>query len=135
MEIKHTADSITKFLLKEYNVGLIALTALLWAFSYYFGYWNKNFDMFSTLEGYIVAFSLVSIVVGVLGQEKWQKLIKLGVITKVVAVFALVTSKSIVVSPLGVWVLSPVSIFCFFVLVKNIWIESGRKLHKGTGSK
>jgi hypothetical protein len=121
---KCTNTIITSILALPYNVGLIILTTLLWSFCCYFGFWNTNFDMLSTVEGYIAGFGLVSILIGALGHARWHRLIRLGVITEVAAIFALVASKSLVISALGVWILSPISMFCFFMTLKNIWIES-----------
>jgi len=124
---KHIEIITTNLLVMQYNVGLVILTALLWSLCFYFGYWDKNFDMLSTIESYIVGLSLVSILIGALGHSRWQKLIKLGIITKIAAIFTLAASKSVITSVAGVWLLTPISIFCFFVLLKNIWIASKGK--------
>lgn len=116
---------ITSVLELPCNVGPVILTVLLWAFCCYFGYWStNNFDLISTIEGYIMVTGLISTLIGVLGQKHWRRLIRLGVLTQVAAIFALVAYKSLVIRDVGFWVLSPVSMFCFFMIVKNIWIES-----------
>jgi hypothetical protein len=82
--------------------------------------------MLPTIEAYIAALGLVCILMGALGPARWRKFIRLGVITKVAAIFALVASKSLMIAAAGLWILSPVSMFCFFMLIKNIWLESDR---------
>jgi hypothetical protein len=124
---KSTDTIITSILTWPHNVGVIILTTLLWSFCCYFGYYStNNFDMLPTIEGYIAGLALVSILIGALGPARWRKFIKLGVITEVAAIFALVTSKSLMVAAAGLWIFSPISMFCFFMLIKNIWIESDR---------
>lgn len=124
---KPTDTIITSILELPHNVGVIILTALLWSFCCYFGYYStNNFDMLPTIESYIAALGLVSILMGALGPARWRKFIRLGVITKVAAIFALVASKSLMIAAAGLWILSPVSMFCFFMLIKNIWLESDR---------
>ena len=109
---------ITSILALPYNVGPIILATLLWTFCCYFSYFNlNNFDMISTVDGYIVWLGLISTLIGALGHERWRALIRLGVITQVVAIFALVASKSVVIRDVGVWVLSPVSMFYFFIIL------------------
>lgn len=123
---KHIETLINKFLQAPYNAGLIVVSILLWMLCCYFGYWNKNFDMLSTIETYIIFTSLIAILVGALGADHYRHLIRLGVITQITAIFALVASKSLLVSTMGIWFFTPLSIFCFCLLLKEFWQAVGQ---------
>ena len=114
-----------KVLVTPYNVSLILITILVWFLSCYFGYFNSNFDMMSTIAGYIIWGSQGCIVIGVFTTGSYSKcLVKLGVLTELITIFALLSAKSVVVliNSIGMLVLFPLSIFCFLLLLKNILI-------------
>jgi hypothetical protein len=128
---KCTTNLISKILIAPYNIGLIAMSALLWVLCCLLGYWNANFDMLSTIETYIIGLGLISVLIGGIGDESKRHLLKLGVITQIIGVFALVTSKSLAVSVIGIWLLTPISFFCFFLVLKNLWLITENKSEKG----
>jgi len=112
-------------LVTPYNVGPLILTIALWFLSCYFSFWNNNFDMRSTVASYIIWGSLGCILIGALSTEnRSQYLVKFGVLTELITIFALVSTKSVIilVNDVGMWGLFPLSIFCFLLLLKNIWI-------------
>lgn len=118
---------ISKILVTPFNIGLIVMSALLWILCSLLGYWNTNFDMLSTIETYIIALGLIGILIGGIGDKSKLHLIKLGIITQIIGVFALATSKSVAVSIIGIWLLTPMSFFWFFLLLKNLWLITENK--------
>jgi len=119
---KTILNVVGKILVTPYNWSLVIMTILWWLCCFWFPYYNANFDMASTMEGYIITLSLVCIVVGMFPKEKRYFLTQFGILTQIVAIFALVSVKSVNLGSWGIWILIPCSMFCFLLLLKNIWL-------------
>ena len=104
------------------------MTVIWWLLISYFGYWNTNFDMLSTMENYIMYLNLTCIAVGMISNGKrCEHLVRLGVLNTILVVFALSFSKSTLTDIFGYILLVPMSMFCFFLLLKNILIVISQK--------
>jgi hypothetical protein len=117
---------VSKILITPYNWSLILTTILLWAFEgAVFRYSaNANFDMSVLVNGYIGNISLLAIAIGFLSSiERHKILINLGFISYLLSLFAIVMSKTLFAQGwFGTLVVTPLSMFCFLILIKNIWI-------------
>jgi hypothetical protein len=116
-------DLIGKALITKYNFSLVIITVLWWMFACVFKYYNTNFDPLVSAENYIMYLSLISISLGLTSNgNHYKHLAKLGVLSAILVVFALSTSKSVSTALLGEMWLVPISMFCFLLLLKNIWL-------------
>lgn len=121
-------DLIGRGLLTKYNFSLVVITALWWMSACLFQYYNTNFDMLSTAGNYIMYLSLISISVGLTSNgNHYKHLAKLGVLSAILVVFTLSATKSVLTALLGEMWLVPISMFCFLLLLKNIWLVASFK--------
>lgn len=116
-------DLIGKVLVTKYNFSLVIITALWWMFACVFQYYNTNFDPLVLSGNYIMYLSLISISLGLtIDGSHYKHLAKLGVLSAILVVFTLSASKSVSTALLGEMWLVPISMFCFLLLLKNIWL-------------
>ena len=116
-------DLIGKALITKYNFSLVIITVLWWMFDCVFKYYNTNFDPLVSAENYIMYLSLISISLGLtFNGSHYKHLAKLGVLSAILVVFTLSASKSVTTALLGEMWLVPISMFCFLLLLKNIWL-------------
>ena len=121
-------DLIGRVLVTKYNFSLVIITVLWWMFACLFQYYNTNFDMLSTAGNYIMYLSLISISVGLTSNgNHYKHLAKLGVLSAILVVFTLSASKSVSTALLSEMWLVPISMFCFLLLLKNIWLAASFK--------
>ena len=119
---------IGRILATPYNWSLVGLTILWGSLIYCFGFWNTNFDMVSTMTNYIMLSGVAVTVVGLLMQgELSSNLTRLGVLTQFVTMLAIFIAKSVATSRFGVFII-PLSMFCFLLLLKNIWLMASAKV-------
>ncbi len=119
---------IGKVLITPNNYGPVTMTFIFWLYSCYFGYnANHNFDLITTVQSYIIYSSLVGVVIGMLSQREYLGYItRLGLLTQILAIFALLAFKQLdkVTCVFAIYILVSLSMFCFLLLIKNIWLVS-----------
>lgn len=116
-------DLIGKALITKYNFSLVIITALWWMFACVFQYYNTNFDPLVLSGNYIMYLSLISISLGLtFNGSHYKHLARLGILSAILVVFALSASKGVPTALLGEMWLVPISMFCFLLLLKNIWL-------------
>lgn len=127
---------IGKVLVTPYNFSLVALTFILWLYACNFGWSsNWNFDLPKTVTDYIIYFSLAGVVVGMLGQRELSgQITRLGLLTLILAIVSLLTKRQLDDSNkfVSIFFLIPAAIFCFLLLIKNIWLASETNQDKQT---
>jgi len=116
------SELLHSFLVTPYNWSLVGLAAFLWSCVCYFGYFNTNFDMISSVSYYIMLLSLVTIIIGFTKKELGTNLVKLGIVTELVNIFSLCSSKSVVFQQFGIFILLPICLFLFLLQLKNLLI-------------
>lgn len=125
---------VGKALVTPYNFSLVALTFILWLYACNFSWSsNCNFDLTKTLHDYIIYFSLVAVVVGMLGQrELLAQITRLGLLTLILAIVSLVTLKQLdwMSRFFAVSLLVPIMLFSFLLTIKNIWLMSATNQDK-----
>ena len=69
----------------------------------------------------IISFSLVSMILGTL-KNQYKPITELALVSNIITFFALISLKSFtgLLQLLSLWLLMPLGIFCFLLLVKNI---------------
>jgi hypothetical protein len=110
-----------------YNWSLILLTFITWFGATYFGYYNTNFDMLSSITNYVIATSLIAMVVGALKQSKRSEALQqIAIMTLMLSFLGLIGYKSVnpIFNIVGSLAFVPSSIFGFFLLLKNLWLLS-----------
>jgi hypothetical protein len=110
-----------------YNWSLIVLSFIAWFGVAYFGYYNTNFDMISSITNYVIATSLIAILIGsTKSLEGARDLTKIAIATLSLSFLSLISFKSVnpIFNNLGCLLLMPASIFGFFLLLKNLWLLS-----------
>jgi hypothetical protein len=116
---------MTSLINTQYNWSLILANLVIWSFGgAVFSYSaNSHFNMDVAVNEYMKIFSIVAIVVGFFKSfEKSKFLIGVGIIGFLLSLFAIVMTKTLVMQGmLGELVLKPLCIFCFFILIKNMW--------------
>ena len=118
-------DMFSRFLSFPYNLGLIFVTIIWWTFSFFFSYYNTNFDMLSSVCSGILMISIASIIIGIF-QEKSKHLGRLGVVTSLAAIFSLSLGKSVITSSYAIYSIVPITMFLCLILLKNIWLSLNR---------
>jgi len=130
------ANVIGKVLVTPYNFSLVALTFILWLYACNFSWSsNWNFDLTKTLHDYIIYFSLVAVVVGMLGQREFSgQITRLGLLTLILAIVSLVNLKQLdwMSRFFAVYLLVPIMLFSFLLTIKNIWLMSATNQDKQT---
>lgn len=118
-----TCKIVSSIINTRYNWSIIVATIIIWSLSVFTYSSNSNFDMSVAINDHIRVFSLLAILVGFLQNTKQHSfLIKIGTISFLLSLFAIIMTKTLIMNgTIGVLLLSPLSIFCFLILVKNIW--------------
>ena len=116
----------------RYNWSLIIIGLLIWFFSCYLNYCaNANFDMIVTVNNYIFAVSLASIIIGIAREgDIYRHISKLALMGIIICLFSIMMIKSILLSKIGVFLIMPVNIFIFLLIVKNLWLANDQ--HKSS---
>jgi type III secretory pathway component EscS len=106
-----------------YNAGVIILAALFWFLTFFFQYSSTgNFNLFATIENYIVMASLVGIIFGILNQKNNnQDITKWSIISFLFSCIALFTVKILTLHWFGAFIVTPISFYIFCSLLKRIW--------------
>lgn len=121
-------DLLGRVIVTKYNISLLIITALWWICGSYLPYYNNNFDMHSTVSSYMMYVSILSIIVGLLrGDENCQHLVKLGVVSVILVVLTSSTIKAVYTAYFGRICLMPISMFCFLLLLKSLWLAANFK--------
>lgn len=120
--------SISCALKTQYNWSLILLTAFIWAFSGgLFPYsTNQNFDMTTSVFSCVQYLSVVIIIYGLIGVvaevPSARRMLRLGVITYLLALFTIISTRNFgVVFTVGIWVIKPLAIYSFLLIVQTLW--------------
>lgn len=101
------------------NMGIIVLTALTWLFLLVF---SIDEALIVNIVHYIILTSIASIIIGKLGKTNNNlQVINLGVIGLLLGVFAIISSKVVILSSIGYLVICPVSFFVFFLMLRALW--------------
>lgn len=119
-----------------YNLGVGIMAFIMWFGFFAFSYSSTgNFNLFPTIVGYMVFSSLVGIIYGNMVARKSDDLFtsieaetitKLGVISLILNIFMLMGVKIFTFQQIGLYVISPLAIFSFLLMLKQIWKNSGR---------
>lgn len=119
-----------------YNAGIVVLTIAMWFGFFAFSYSSTgNFNLFPTIVGYMVFSSLVGIIYGkittkdssdLLSKIEAETITKLGVISLILNIFMLMGVKIFAFQQMGLYVISPLAIFSFFLMLKLILQNSRR---------
>jgi hypothetical protein len=119
---------ISIFLIIPHNYNLLAMISMFWIYSCYFSYnANHNFDRITTLQSYIIYCSSARIAIGMLCRREFSgHITRLSLLTQILAIFALLTMKQLdeITYVFAIYILVPLSMFCFLLLIKNIWLAS-----------
>lgn len=127
------------FFTLPYNIGIIILTLAMWSGTFSFAYYSAgNFNLSATIAGYLFLGSLSGIIYGQIsatkpyscGQIEVTIIGKLGLISLVLSIFMLMSVKIFYFYQIGLYLVSPISMFSFFLLLKNIWIGSKVKTER-----
>ena len=122
-----------------YNWSIGVMTFVIWIFtSGIIGYYNhSNFDMLITLHNYIQFLSLGAVVVGLLkGDKEHLILAKYGVFTYLLSVLTLIFTRNIFITMyLAQFILKPASIFCFLMIIKQIWLLTGDSIMSNSNNQ
>ena len=136
--LERVTGYLDSMLVTKYNWSLLLLSLITWSVIAYFGYYNTNFDIMSSAANYIIATSLISILIGFVQRIERSRIIvlmKIAITTLFVAFLGLISVKSIepMFNNLGCFLLLPLGIFGFFLLLKNLWLlsDSNYKRHRG----
>jgi len=120
--------AIGKGLDTRYNWSLVVITIILWLISGMMPYsTNQNFDMVRGISGYIQFLSLIAIIYGLLrgnceGAVMTRKMLRLGIVTYIFSCLTMIMMKNFgTIFNLGVWVVKPLCIFSFLLLIKTMW--------------
>lgn len=119
-----------------YNIGIAALTIAMWLGSFAFSYSSTgNFNLFPTIVSYMVFASLFGITYGSIAVRKSGDLLtkieavtitKLGVLSVILNIFMLMGVKIFAFQQIGLYVISPLAIFSFLLMLKQVWKNSER---------
>jgi hypothetical protein len=118
--------ALGRVLMTRYNWSLILIAILIWSFGGslfpYSG--NANFDMLSSMNEYFRYMSVFSIAVGLFfATQRAHILVGLGIANYLLGLASIMMSKVLLLNGLsGVFLLHPLNIFCFLLILKNIWI-------------
>jgi|GEM_PF-1692848 len=133
----HLENFFKNIFVTPYNWSLIVLTFITWFGVTYFGYYNTNFDMLSSITNYVIATSLIAMVVGALKQSKRSEgLQKIAVTTLTLSFLGLIGYKSVnsIFNIVGSLAFVPTSICGFFLLLKNLWLISASNTQETRGA-
>lgn len=107
-----------------FNWSLVLVATALWSISELFAYSaSGNFNMLVVMNEYIRIFSVLAIIAGFIKNNDRSKLIiGIGIISFLLSLLSVVMSKTIIMKGLlGGLLLTPLNIFCFLILMKNLW--------------
>lgn len=127
---------IGKVLVIPYNFSLVALSYMLWCYICTYRWVSTwNFDLPKTTYDYIIYFSLAAVVIGMLSlMELSAQITRLGLVTYMLAVVSLITSKQLdyISTFCNLYFITPLTLFSFFLMIKNIWLASATSQDKQT---
>lgn len=110
---------------------IILLSSVIWVITGFIPYsTNMNFDMAANLSSYIQFLSLAAIAFGLFtGHDDKvsfsKKIQSLGVLTYTLSLLTLIMSKNFgVISDLGFFLIKPVCIFTFLLILKYVWLNA-----------
>ena len=87
--------------------------------------------MIVTVNNYIFAVSLASIIIGIAREgDIYRHISKLALMGIIICLFSIMMIKSILLSKIGVFLIMPVNIFIFLLIVKNLWLANDQ--HKSS---
>jgi len=118
-------NAVGRVLINPYNWGLILATILIWSIGAIFGYSaNANFDMSALINEYTRNLSLLAIAVGFFfTSRRAYILVGVGIGSYLLSFFAQMLSKTLLFQGMvGELAIKPLSIFCFMLLLKHMWI-------------
>ena len=120
--------AISKGLDTPYNWSLVVITIILWLIGGAIPYSsNQNFDMVRGISGYIQFLSLAAIIYGLVrrnceGAVMTRKMLRLGILTYIFSFLTMIMLKNFgIIFNLGLWVVKPLCIFSFLLLIKTMW--------------
>ena len=120
--------AISKGIDTPYNWSLITAAIVLWTISGAIMYsTNQGFDMVTSLSSYIQFLSLAAILYGLLrinseGAFMTRQLLRMGITTYILSLLTMIMMKNFgVIFNLGLWLVKPICIFSFLLLVKTMW--------------
>ena len=120
--------AISKGIDTPYNWSLIIATLILWTISGSIVYsTNQNFDMVTSVSSYIQFLSLAAILYGLLrcnyeGVFMTRQLLRMGIVTYILSLLTMIMMKNFgIIFDLGLWVVKPICIFSFLLLIKTMW--------------
>ena len=115
-----------RVLMTRYNWSLILIAMLMWVFGGMLFLYsaNANFDMAATVNEYLKSMSMFAIAVGLFFSTKRAHiLVGLGITNYLLSVGSIVMIKTFFLqSFLGAFFFYPLNIFCFLLILKNMWI-------------
>lgn len=126
-------DAITCFFNTPYNWGVVVIAFIIWSLTSFFSYYSTgNFDMLLTLHNYIQLLSLVAIITGLMRSDNKQYmfLTKYGISAYFLSILTIICTRNTFLATnfLAQFLLKPLSIFFFLLIVKQIWnIAVGKK--------
>lgn len=120
--------AISKGIDTPYNWSLIIATLVLWTISGAIVYsTNQNFDMVTSVSNYIQFSSLAAILYGLLkrnseGAFMTRQLLRMGIATYILSLLTMIMMKNFgIIFTIGLWVVKPICIFSFLLLIKTMW--------------
>ena len=125
---KIAKDCILKMLRSPANWVVIAMTYIIWSLVGMRYSTNQNFNMVTAQQNYVMAMSLVSVIIAAFNHN--TKLVNLGLIgatTLVISFITVATSQVGVILygyPIGYYLFCPITIFLFLQQIKQICIFS-----------
>jgi len=125
----NTYGVISKVLNTPFNLSLVLMTVIIWAFcGNLFSYSsNQNFDMLIYSQDCIKLLSLAAIILGLLKQSsektaETNNMLRLGIITYILSFFTVIVTKTIgYFFFMGAWIFQPLSIFLFLMIIQQMW--------------
>jgi hypothetical protein len=120
----------------KFNAGIAIFTVFLWSMATFFSYYNKNFDMLSTITNY-TSFLSIGCIVGafISSRAGAAQVASVAIISFMLSMVTVVLAKNTTFSSLGHFWLLPVNIFVSLLLIKNIWLVVSGSEEKSTKAK
>jgi hypothetical protein len=116
--IQEIIFKLLKVLFAPGMIGIGLMTLLIWGIMTFMPYYsNHNFDLALTIMNYIMYFSIGCFVTGIVVVN--SVIVGTSAISLSMTILSLLLIKNISLSIVGHMVFVPLSIFCFFVLMKN----------------
>lgn len=115
----------------KYNKSLVVMTLALYYVLSMFSYSsNMNFDMYLTVNNNIKIFSMLAILIGFFkNTEESRVLINIGITSFLLSFISIIMSKTFMPlsSEINFFILAPLNIFVFFLLIKTMLEVGGVK--------